>query len=102
MSVGIPIHDGTYKSWAERSAYFERLHDKAAEVPGVTMAAISSNATPPANGFPAKFEIVGKPSNAEQKMRFNLVSREYFPALRIPFVAGRVWDHDDEHRGECR
>ena len=29
----------------------------------------------------------------------NLVSREYFPALRIPFLQGRVWDHDEEHRG---
>jgi len=99
MSVGIPIHDGTYKTWAEREAYFERLHDKATEVPGVTMAAISSNATPPANGFNTGFEIVGKPSNAEQKFRFNMVSREYFPALRIPLLMGRIWDRDDEHRG---
>ncbi|HEY2857373.1 MAG TPA: ABC transporter permease [Terracidiphilus sp.] len=99
MSVGIPIHDGTYKTWAEREAYFEQLHDKAAAVPGVSMAAISSNATPPANGFNTKFEIVGQPSGQEQKTRINLVSREYFPALRIPLVAGRVWDHDDEHRG---
>ncbi len=99
MSVGIPIHDGTYKTWAEREAYFERLHDKAAEVPGVMMAAISSNATPPANGFDVKFDIVGNPSNAQQKMRFNMVSREYFPALRVPLMSGRIWDRDDEHRG---
>jgi putative ABC transport system permease protein len=99
MSVGIPIHDGTYKSWAERAAYFEQLHDKAAEVPGVTMAAISSNATPPSNGFNTKFEIVGKPGGQEQKLRVNLVSREYFPALRIPLQQGQIWDRDDEHRG---
>ena len=59
MSVGIPIHDGTYKTWAERAPYFEQLQAKVAEVPGVTMAAISSNATPPSNGFSTKFEIVG-------------------------------------------
>jgi putative ABC transport system permease protein len=99
MSVGIPIHDGTYKTWAERAAYLERLHDKAAEVPGVTMAAISSNATPPDNGFNTKFEIMGQPSNAEQKFHFNMVSKEYFPALRVPLLAGRIWGHDDEHRG---
>ena len=64
MSVGIPIHDGTYKTWPERAAYFEQLHDKVAQIPGVSMAAISSNATPPDNGFTTKFEIVGKPSGA--------------------------------------
>ncbi len=99
MSVGIPIHDGTYKMWAERASYFEQLRDKAAEVPGVTMAAISSNATPPDNGFNTKFEIAGIPSAAEQKLHFNMVSKEYFPALRIPLLQGRVWDRDDEHRG---
>ena len=26
MSVGIPIHDGTYKTWPERAAYFEQIY----------------------------------------------------------------------------
>jgi predicted permease len=99
MSVGIPIHDGTYKTWPERAAYFEQLHDKVAEVPGVTVTAISSNATPPDNGFNTKFEILGKPAAEDQTFRFNLVSREYFPALRIPLVHGRIWDQAESHRG---
>ncbi len=99
MSVGIPIHDGTYKTWPERAAYFEQLHDKVAEVPGVAVAAISSNATPPSNGFTTKFEILGKPAAQDQSFRFNMVSREYFPALRIPLVFGRIWDKDESHRG---
>jgi putative ABC transport system permease protein len=99
MSVGIPIHDGSYKTWPERSAYFEQLHDKAAEVPGVSMVAISSNATPPSNGFTAKFEILGRPAAEDQSFRFNMVSSEYFPALRIPFLQGNGWDRADEHRG---
>jgi putative ABC transport system permease protein len=98
MSVGIPIREGTYKTWAERVAYFEQMHDKAAQIPGVTLAAISTNATPPANGFNTKFEILGKPSAQEQPFRVNVVSREYFPALRIPFLQGRVWDPAEEHR----
>ena len=64
MSVGIPIHDGTYKTWPERAAYFEKLHAAVAEVPGVSRTAVSSNATPPDNGFNTKFEIIGKPSAA--------------------------------------
>jgi predicted permease len=99
MSVGIPVHDGTYKTWAERAAYFEQLHAKVAEVPGISMAAISSNATPPSNGFSTKFEIIGKPAQEEQSLRFNMVSLEYFPALRIPLLQGRIWNSEESHRG---
>ena len=99
MSVGIPIHDGTYKTWAERAPYFEQLFDRAAQVPGVTMAAMSSNATPPSNGFSTKFEIVGKPASEDQSLHVNLVSPEYFPVLKIPLLQGRIWDNAENHRG---
>ena len=99
MSVGIPVHDGTYKTWGERAAFFEKLHSTASEVPGVTMTAISNNATPPANGFDTKFQILGKPSSEDQSLRFNLVSQEYFPILKIPLLHGRIWDQAENHRG---
>ena len=99
MSVGIPIHDGSYKTWPERAAYFEQLYAKVSAVPGVKLAAVSSNATPPDNGFKTKFEIVGKPSSGDQSIRFNMVSKEYFPALRIPLMQGRFWDEAETRRG---
>ncbi len=97
MSVGIPVHDGTYKTWAERAAYFEQLRARAATVPGVTMAAISSNATPPSNGFDTKFEILGRPASDQQSARINLVSPGYFPALRIKLAQGRIWSETENH-----
>lgn len=99
MSVGIPIHDGTYKTWEERAAYFVRLHDATQNVPGATMTAISENATPPSNGSRTKFEVVGAPSTADQMLHFNMVSREYFPTLGIPLLQGRLWNRDEETRG---
>jgi predicted permease len=99
MSVGIPVHEGTYKTWAERASYFERLRASVAEVPGVTMAAISTNATPPSNGRGTHFEILGRPSGTEQPTRLNFVSPEYFPALRIPMAQGRIWDETENHHG---
>lgn len=99
MSVGIPVHEGAYMTWPQRTAYFEQLFAKVAEVPGVKMAAVSSNATPPSSGFDTKFEIVGKPSSENQKFRFNMVSKEYFPLLRIPLIQGRIWDEDETRRG---
>jgi hypothetical protein len=102
MSVGIPVHDGTYPTWAARSAYFEQLLKKVAMVPGVTMAAISSNATPPSNGWQTGVEILGKPAQEDQKVRINFVNPGYFPVLRIPVAQGRIWDETENHNGAAR
>src|SRR6266849_628524 len=97
MSVGIPVHEGTYPTWAARSAYFDQLLKKVAAVPGVTMAAISSNATPPSNGWQTSVEILGKPAQDDQKARINFVNPAYFPLLRIPIAQGRFWDEAENH-----
>ncbi|WP_263360004.1 ABC transporter permease [Acidicapsa ligni] len=101
MSVGIPVHDGTYKTWEERSNYFEQLRAKVATVPGVRIAAISTNATPPANGNDTKFEILGRPGAVDQNGRVNFVSPGYFPALRIPMAEGRIWDETENRNGQA-
>jgi len=97
MSVGIPVHDGAFPNWAARKAYFEQLRDRASTVPGVTMAAISTNATPPSNGWQTGVEILGAAGRDEQKARVNFVSPGYFPLLRIPLAQGRVWDETENH-----
>lgn len=98
ISVGIPVHDGTYKTWAERSAYFEQLRNQVASVPGVTMAAISTNATPPSNGFTTNFQLMGH-STQDLTGRLNFVSEGYFPLLKIRVAQGRIWNEDENHRG---
>jgi len=98
MSVGIPVHDGAYPTWEARLAYFETLRNRASTVPGVTMAAISSNATPPSNGWQTGVEILGKSRTDQQKIRVNFVSSGYFPILRIGLAQGRIWDETENHR----
>lgn len=97
MSVGIPVHDGAYPTWKAREAYFEELHRRAASVPGVTMTAISSNATPPSNGWGTGVEILGELRRDGQQIRLNFVSPGYFPVLRIPVEQGRIWDESENH-----
>jgi predicted permease len=99
MSVGVPIGENSYTTWAERAAYFEQLRAKVAETPGVTMAAISSNATPPRNGWFTKFEIKGKDAPEDQMASVNFVDQEYFPTLRIRLLQGRVWDETENRNG---
>lgn len=99
MSVGIPIHENTLKTWAERSAYFTQLRERVAAMPGIVSAGISSNATPPSNGWTQPFEILGKSASEYQDARVNLVSPEYFPILRIPLIQGRQWEQSEVVRG---
>ena len=97
MSVGIPVHDGAYPTWQAREAYFEQLRNKTSTVPGVTLAAISSNATPPSNGWQTGIDILGQSPRANQKVRVNFVSPGYFPLLHIPLAQGRIWDEAENH-----
>ncbi len=99
MSIGIPVHDNTHMKWEDRAQYFEQIRARVASVPGVMGAAISTNATPPSNGWNTPFEIFGQSLAQEQQARTNFVSPEYFTALHIPLVSGRPWTHAETMRG---
>jgi predicted permease len=99
MSVGIPVHENTLKGWAERAAYFAQLRERVAATPGVISAGISSNATPPQNGWTQPFEILGKTAAEQQEARANFVSPEYFTILHIPLLEGRLWEQSEVSRG---
>lgn len=99
MSVGIPLHENTFTTWAARAAYFEQLQSKVAETPGVTLAAISTNATPPRNGDDMRFEILGKPAVEEQTASVNFIDPGYFSVLRIPLLQGRIWGTSENQKG---
>jgi putative ABC transport system permease protein len=99
MSVPIPVHDNTHISWQDRSQYFEQIRAKIAAMPQVVAAGISTNATPPSNGFDRTIEIMGRAEVGRPDIRLNFISPEYFPLLRIPLAAGRVWDHAETMRG---
>ncbi len=99
MSVGIPVHDNTYMTWEGRAQFFEQIRQRIAAMPEVVSAGISTNATPPDNGWNTHFEILGKPVPEERELRTNFVSPEYFTVLHIPLVQGRVFDHAETMRG---
>jgi len=99
MSLPIPVHDGTYRTWKERSEYFERLRATVSAMPQVVSAGISTNATPPANGGETTLEIRGSSALEKPIARANLVSSEYFPLLQIPITQGRLWNRDEIARG---
>ncbi|HZU28321.1 MAG TPA: ABC transporter permease [Bryobacteraceae bacterium] len=99
MSVGIPVHDNTYTNWQARATYFDQLRRRIAAMPQVTMAGISSNATPPWNGFQSHFELMGRSIPDQQQARVNLIGPEYFEVLHIALLQGRLWDQAETMRG---
>jgi hypothetical protein len=69
MSVGIPVHQNTHVSWADRSTFFDQLLTRVQTMPEVVSAGISTNATPPSNGWDLLFEIFGHPAGQQQQVR---------------------------------
>ena len=98
MSVPIPIHENTYKTWKERSEYFEQIRASLSQMPEVVSAGISTNATPPSNGWDTRIEIFGSASSEKPEVLVNYISPEYLDVLHIPLSQGRIWDHADTMR----
>ncbi len=97
MSVGLPVRPANHTDIAARAAFVEQLRDNIAHVNGVQAAAVSSNATPPDNGFSVSTGILGQPKSEDRIARANLVSEGYFPLLRIPLLQGRLWTADESY-----
>jgi putative ABC transport system permease protein len=99
MSVGIPVHQNTFTTWAERSNYFTQLRDRIATLPEVVSTGISTNATPPDSGWEQPFELKGKTASDDQKASVNFVDSRYFSTLQIPLRKGRLWDETELQHG---
>jgi putative ABC transport system permease protein len=99
MSVPIPVHENAHRSLKDRAQYFENLRARIAAMPEVVAAGISTNATPPSNGWDTDAEIMGSTVAEKPQVRVNFVSPEYFTVLHIPLTQGRLWEHAETLRG---
>ncbi len=68
-------------------------------MPEVIDAGISTNATPPENGWDTRFELFGSASGQQPEARVNFISPEYLTVLHIPLAQGRLFDHTETMRG---
>lgn len=99
MSVGIPVHDNTHMQWADRMQYFEQLREHIGSLPDVVAAGISTNGTPPSNGWNMRFEVFGQTQTQDQDSRLNFVDPQYFSVLHIRLESGRLWAQSEVMRG---
>jgi len=99
MSVPIPVHENTHVSWKDRAEFFEQIRARIAAMPDVVAAGISTNATPPSNGWRQNIEIMGSTAAEKPEVLVNFVSPEYFSLLHIPMAQGRLWNRPENMRG---
>jgi predicted permease len=106
MKLGIMLHVQDPDEWSRiqpreaRAAYIEQIREKIASVPGVSTAAVGIDATPPYPGAERSFNIDGTSDREQPQARVMLVGQRYFAALRIPLLQGRIWNTDENNRGD--
>jgi predicted permease len=108
MMVVIQLHTrqgerGPIESREARVTYIERIREMVASVPGVTTVAAAADAAPPYSGADASFEIFdpeGTRDIEQPQARVILVDQRYFATLHIPLLEGRVWNTDENTRGD--
>ena len=106
MKVGIMLHArdqgelSGIQSREARTAYIERIRERIASVPGLSTVSVGGDATPPYTGDERSFNIDGTHDREQPQARVVLVDQRYFAALRIPMLEGRVWNTDENTRGD--
>ncbi|HEX9111749.1 MAG TPA: FtsX-like permease family protein, partial [Terriglobales bacterium] len=98
IALGTALPKGTNTTWQARLNTNETIRHAVEEVPGVTSASVSTTWFPPFGGFNAKIEIRSKPTLTGAEAILALVSPQEFTTLRIPLMAGRVFDDAELNR----
>jgi predicted permease len=105
MRIGIQLRNRTPNEWERQSrearvAYIEQIRQKIASIPGVSTLSVSVDATPPHTGTDQAFEIDEKAGGEMPQARVVPVDPDYFATLRIPLLQGRIWNTDENGRGD--
>jgi predicted permease len=106
MKLGIMLHAHDPREWGRvklrepRVVYIEQIREKIASVAGVSTVAVGMDATPPYAGTESSVDIDGTRDREQPQARVMLVSQQYFDALRIPLLQGRIWNADENARGD--
>jgi predicted permease len=106
MQLGIELHVHNPAEWSRlqsreaRAAYIEQIRQKIASVPRVSTVAVGIDATLPDADIQSSFIVDGGGAGEQPQARVMLVDQRYFAALRIPLLQGRVWNADENSRGD--
>jgi len=97
IEVSLSLPSSTYARAADIRSFYQRLGDAARQLPGVKYAA-ESNATPLHMARQVTFSIdnaAAVPSGVAPTASAEYISGDYFPALGVKLVAGRLFTASD-------
>jgi predicted permease len=95
--VHLPI--GSYTTWQDRVAVYERLRSEVARESSVESSTISLIPTgpPPTGGMSMRVEADG-PRSGEREVVTLAVASDYFSTLKMPLTRGHMWSASDDRR----
>jgi putative ABC transport system permease protein len=98
--IYLPI--GSYTTWPERTALYERLRSEVRTASGVEGSSISLIPTgpPPTGGMTTRIDADGLRAD-DREVLTHQVASDYFSALKMPLVRGRTWSIADDARAEA-
>jgi putative ABC transport system permease protein len=95
---GIGLPDARYGSDLKILPFHQALLDRLSRLSGVEAAGAVARLPLAGEGFTSAFSVVGAPPVPRERMpsaALNVASPDYFTALRIPLLAGRVFTRQD-------
>jgi predicted permease len=98
FTFNVALPKGTNTTWQARLNADENIRRTVEEVPGIAGTSISTSFFPPFGGFNAKIEIRSKPTLTGAEAMLGLVGPQEFATLRIPLLAGRMFDDAELNR----
>jgi putative ABC transport system permease protein len=97
ISLRVNLSRGKYGTPEKQSAYYERLIGEVKSIPGVESAAVVYPVPFASFISNQSFRVPGRPANPAEQLsaQYNVVSPEYFRALRIRITQGRAFTERD-------
>lgn len=98
-TVAVRLPFGEYRTYDEAARFHEAFLDRIRNAPGVTAAAVVTNV--PLTPVPDNFElpVVVTPGADETRALFLHATPSFFEAMRIPLVAGKLFEASDGSAG---
>jgi putative ABC transport system permease protein len=98
LTAQIALPASRYADPPAIAAFWSRLADRARSIPGVTAVGLTTNVPFNGNVSSGSYTIVGRalaPGEATPHSRQEIVGADYFNAMRIPLIAGRMFSDSD-------
>jgi putative ABC transport system permease protein len=101
ITATVTLNDARYPKPEQAAAFFQNLLDRVKALPGVEAA--SAVVPQPLSGdtFIFSFDIEGRniPKGERPVSHFRSIGLDYFSAMKIPLITGRVFTERDDARG---